>query len=350
MRLTPSHEDTTMKTMTTTTTSHLATPAPVPSTGSGNRTIRVVPRRRHLRALACALALLPVAPALVGAQQIERIDERQALNPGASVTVETLHHRIEVERWDRTEIHITGDYDAGYERATAMGDASNFRFRITVVRDFRGEWNTGTREPLRVRVPRDVHLHLKTISGSVVVPGGTGEVEVETVNGSVELSGTAVRSRLSSVSGSIQVRGTADDIRVQNVSGSIVLEGDYPRFEARSVSGGLRVESRTPVSHGVLNSVSGRVRFQAPLARDAELSAESHSGAVELHLSGPLHARFRLNTFSGSIQAELPNRSQEERERSRFTPNERLTFVVGDGTGRVSASSFSGNLMVRPGG
>jgi hypothetical protein len=34
------------------------------------------------------------------------------------------------------------------------------------------------------------------------------------------------------------------------------------------------------------------------------------------------------------------------RNRTRFTPDESMRFVTGDGTGRVSATSFSGSVRI----
>jgi DUF4097 and DUF4098 domain-containing protein YvlB len=301
------------------------------------------------RAALLALVLL-AGPAAAKGQNLERIEERRGLSAIGRVEIETVHHGVRIERWDRAEVEITGSYDRRYEEVRAEGDAQRFRFRVRPIQALRGSWSTERSEPLRVRVPQGAHVQVKTVSGSLRMDGGQGEIELESVSGAIEVDGSPARARLNSVSGSITFRGQSPDLRVQNVSGALRIEAQAARFEARTVSGSIEVQGRGPISWAEMASVSGTVNFTGALARGAEIKAESHSGSVTMALSGDLGAEYRLSTFSGRIRAELPNRSNEVAERSRFTPDERMSFTIGSGAGRIEARSFSGTVTVRSGG
>lgn len=297
------------------------------------------------------VALLFLAwPAAAQGQNLEQIQERRGLSATGTVEIETLHHGVRIERWDRAEVEITGSYDRRYEETLAEGDAQRFRFRVRPIQDLRGSWSTERSEPLRVRVPQGAHVQVKTVSGSLRMDGGQGEIELESVSGAIEVDGSPARARLNSVSGGITFRGQSADLRIQNVSGALRIEAQAPRFEARTVSGSIQVQGRGPTSWAEMASVSGTVNFTGALARGAEIKADSHSGSVTMTLSGDLDAEYRLSTFSGRLRAELPNRTNEVAERSRFTPDERLGFTIGSGAGRIEARSFSGTVTVRSGG
>jgi outer membrane murein-binding lipoprotein Lpp len=313
------------------------------------------PRDRPcLLALAAGLVLLPAGlalfPAGVAGQQIRPIEVVRALEAGATVTLETLQHDIRVERWDRTEIEITGSYDAEFEEVITDGDGRNFRLRVRPLEQNRRNRVNRVQDPLRVRMPAAATLDLTSVSGSFFVDGGRGEFVGQTVSGSVELAGTFSRARIDAVSGRVQVLGAADELRIQNVSGEIRVEARTPRVEAQSVSGAVAVNSGIPLERASLASVSGRVSLTAALASGADISAESHSGDVTLTLSGALDGAYRLGTFSGRLRADLPGRTGETSERGRFTPDQRMTFTIGTGSGRIEASSFSGSVTLRPGG
>jgi DUF4097 and DUF4098 domain-containing protein YvlB len=293
------------------------------------------------------LALLAVA-ATAEAQDIRTIQELRPLAAGGTLEIEVVAHGIRVERWNRAEVEVSGSYDASFERMTVEGDASRVRFRIST--EGSGDMRRGAaaREALRIRVPEGATVRAGTVSGAVRIEGGSGDLEAQTVNGAVEASGSFGNVRLSAVNGGIRFSGSARDLRAEVVSGEVRIEARARRVDARSVSGNVRVTVSEAVEEVGMGSVSGNLTFRGSLAPGANVNAEAHSGDVVLELGGSLDARYRLGTFSGRLTAELPGRQNEERERSRFTPDETLTFSIGTGNGRVEARAFSGAVTVRP--
>ncbi len=323
-------------TMMTTTTRKAEAKAP-------RRTTRNPLFRAALLALPLALLTLPLA-----AQDLRTIQELRPLAANGTLEVEALAHGIEIERWNRAEVEFSGRYDAAFERMTIEGEGARVRFRLApTVRDASGR-RDGARETLRIRVPEGANVRAITVSGPVRVQGGTGDLEAQTVNGAIEATGAFGSVRMNAVNGGVRFSGAARDLRAEVVSGSVDIEVRGRRVEARSVSGNVRVTVQEPVEEVAMGSVSGNLTFRGALAPGANVTAEAHSGDVLLELGGTLAGRYRLGTFSGRLAAELPGRENEERERSRFTPDETLTFSIGAGNARVEARAFSGSVTVRP--
>lgn len=300
---------------------------------------------------ALALILAPVAlaqgPDALAAQ--DRIQERHALRADATVEITAVSHGIRVERWDRAEIEITGEYNAEQEELDIRSEPGRFSLRIESRRT-RGSWTRRGSGELTVRVPEGVRINLGSVSGGIQARGLTGAVSAQTVSGSVKVEGSPRTLTMESVSGSVSFAGNAGTVRAGTVSGAVEVAGGTGSVNAQSVSGPVDVAASAPAGPVTLNSVSGRVRFHGPLAGTGSLRAESHSGAVELDFTGELDAWIQISTFSGRIEHQLANVVEERRQGPRYGPGEELSVVVGSGAARVEAKSFSGRVRVRSGG
>jgi len=292
-----------------------------------------------------ALALAPVAPATGALEAQDRIQERHELRPDASVDISVVSHQVRVERWNRSEIEVTGTYDADREELEVRAQPGSFRLQIRV-RNGRG-WTRRGSADLVVRVPEGVRLDVATVSGSTRVVDLGGEVGVRSVSGSATVEGSPRSLAMETVSGSIAFRGASETVRASTVSGSVQLEGEVISARANSVSGQVRVTSSVPVDRAEFNVVSGSVRFEGPVASTGILRVESHSGQVDLFLVGPVNARFDLSTFSGRLEHSLEGVQDERHHRPRWGPGEELTFTVGAGDARIEANSFSGSVRIR---
>ena len=285
------------------------------------------------------------------------------LRPDATVELGVVTQSVIVEGWDRNEIQIVGEYDSDIEEIEIRENEGLFGFEI----DQNSGDNRGRRRGsprLEVRVPRGVRLFVETVSGSLDLSGVSGAVNAEAISGRVEVRGNLASASLSSISGSVEYAGnspsvslesvsgrveylgTSRDVWLESVSGSVRMEGEGETIEASSVSGSIRISSDLPVQSFEANSVSGIVNFGGRLAPGGRIDIESHSGRVELALGSNTDARFRVKSFSGRVSASLPGMQDEARSRGRVTPNRSLSFVTGSGAGRVTVTSFSGDVRI----
>lgn len=292
-----------------------------------------------------AFAASCLAAPLAGQQTI---DELRPLQPGATVTLHAVSHSVRITTWDRNEVQVQGSYDSERETFTVQGNARSISFRIEP-RDRMGGRSTGNRT-LEVRVPADVRLETGTVSGSIEGRDLAGSVTAETVSGSVRMTGLAVESvRAHTVSGSVRVTGRAEVLRAATVSGGIEIEADASDVHGNTVSGSIEVRGVRAARVASFNSVSGRIDFRGGLAAGGDLNVEAHSGSVELTFVSDVDARFRLETFSGSIRVDLPGVGDVV-SRPRFGPGSSADFTTGSARGSVRVNVFSGTIRVRSGG
>jgi len=152
---------------------------------------------------------------------------------------------------------------------------------------------------LRVFVPRDFSVDLRSSSGPIRVEDITGELRARTTNGRLEVRGADGPVRLRSTSGDIAVTEAQGDVDVRAQGGSIELGWITGAVDARTGQGDLvarhldgRVEMRADAGEIELHDVRGAV------------SAKSESGAVYVSfLADPSGV---IETQRGSVEVSLP--------------------------------------------
>ncbi|MEU4997132.1 DUF4097 family beta strand repeat-containing protein [Streptomyces sp. NPDC021622] len=163
-------------------------------------------------------------------------------------------------------------------------------------------------------VPAGTRVEVGVVGAGAVVSGIEGRTEVRGVTGDTTLVGLSGPVRADTVSGSVEAQGITGDLRFNSVSGDLtVFEGAGSSVRAESVSGSMIVDidpAGTPTDIGLTN-VSGEIAIRLPHPADAEVEANTASGAVsnafeDLRVSGQWGAKRitgRLGSGSGKLRA-----------------------------------------------
>ncbi|MCX4819328.1 hypothetical protein OG883_05295 [Streptomyces sp. NBC_01142] len=175
-------------------------------------------------------------------------------------------------------------------------------------------------------VPAGAAVEVGVVGAGAVVSGIQGPTAVRGISGDttlVRISGTV---RADTVSGNLEAQSVTGDLRYNSVSGDLtVIEGAGSSVRADSVSGDMVIDLTVPDEEGTgkptdirLNTVSGEVAIRLPHPTDAQVEANTASGAVsnafeDLRVSGQWGAKkitgtlgagtgtLRATTVSGSI-------------------------------------------------
>ena len=270
----------------------------------------------------------------------QRVDEKRPAAANGLVEIENPGGSLRVIGWPKTEVTVTGQLGPGAESVSVTGEHNRIRVEV----EARGNPH-GVTSNLEVYVPEGSRLEIESFAGSITVTDVKGSVRAENVNGAITVSGPAREVDVQTVNGSLDVTTTARRVHAESVNGSVTVKGASGEVEASTVNGALTVTGGT-FSHGHLETVNGKVRFEGDLAKNASLDAESVSGQVELLLPGAVAADFTLSTFSGTVDNELGpalvDRSGHE------NPGEKeLSFTTGAGGASVTVHTLSGGIAIR---
>ncbi|MEW2084449.1 DUF4097 family beta strand repeat-containing protein [Streptomyces sp. NPDC005283] len=172
-------------------------------------------------------------------------------------------------------------------------------------------------------VPAGSSVEVGVVGAAAVVSGIQGPTAIRGVSGDTTLVGVSGTVRAESVSGNLEAQSVTGDLRYNSVSGDLtVIEGSGSSVRAESVSGDMVIDldpggKPTDIR---LTSVSGEVAIRLPHPADAQVEANTASGAVsnafdDLRVSGQWGAK-------------------------------KITGTLGAGTGTLKATTVSGSIAL----
>ena len=300
-----------------------------------------------LSGLVVATLLLAAAPGTARAQdeRVSQIDTTLRLDRAGAVDLSLVSGRIRVTGWDRPDVHIKASIEEGYLDLSANSS------RITLEVDESGNDNRGRHRhgnvgeaQYDVQVPRGARLILEAVSGDITARGSQGEIEATSVSGDVEVADGVRMVSVESVSGSAAASNINGNFRAETVSGDLRAETVSGNVEANSVSGEIRltgIQSRDVRTE----TVSGDIVYVGSIEPSGRYSFESHSGTVRLSIPRGAGARFSVETFSGDLSTDFPVTVPPRSGRHEG----RVDFTIGDGRASVTATTFSGRIVINNG-
>jgi Toastrack DUF4097 len=292
--------------------------------------------------LPVALLLITAAIAPVRAQHGDdagdrggRLDTTVTLSPGGLVALTTRRGDVRV---------VTGTGNAVIIHANAQWgrirfDASSRRVALDAS-DLRGDVR------FDVAVPAGVRVSVESQTGDVTVRGTGSDVSVHTRTGDVTVEDASGHVDLNTLAGDITGSDLRDDIRAANVSGEIKLTGLTGNVSATSVSGNV-VLSRVTSQSVTGRSTSGDIAFDGAIAADGRYELASHAGDITLTIPADASAQLTVSTWSGSIDSAFPITLEPGDHAIGIGTSKRFTFTIGGGAARISAESFSGDVIIR---
>lgn len=287
---------------------------------------------RALTAATLAAALAGCGSQRGGTATTHRDSRQVESAAGKLVVLDVRSLDVEVEVVDGSTIDVAVELDARsssraaasrwVERNTPAFADSPTRLEITTPR--RGSVSVvgfiETEGVIRLKVPAECRVELKTGSGDVVLRGSVAmaaPVRVETGSGDVTVRGGARELVVDTASGDVRVTGDAlARIEVDTASGDVSLDAGADRVAVETASGECvlrRLRGGVTVS-----SKSGDVDARwLRLAAGERVDVETSSGEVALRLPPSVPVRGTVTTSGGSIESELPG--EEDRRGHRFT-------------------------------
>ncbi|MFI2505933.1 DUF4097 family beta strand repeat-containing protein [Streptomyces sp. NPDC018972] len=177
-------------------------------------------------------------------------------------------------------------------------------------------------------VPARTRVEVGVVGAGAVISGIRGPAAVRGVAGDTTLVALSGPVRAETVSGSVEAQSVTGDLRFASVSGDLtVVEGSGSSVRADTVGGSMIVDLDPDGPTDVkLTSVSGEIAIRLPDPADAEVEANTASGAISNAFDG-----LRVQGLWGA---------------------HKLTGRLGAGSGKLRATTVSGSiaLLRRPAG
>ncbi|MGP4004535.1 DUF4097 family beta strand repeat-containing protein [Streptomyces sp. 8N706] len=182
-------------------------------------------------------------------------------------------------------------------------------------------WNRSA--VVSVTVPSRTRVGVGVVGAGAVISGISGRTDLRGVSGDSALVGLTGAVRADTVSGRVEAQAVTGDLRFNSVSGHLtVVEGSGAAVKAESVSGDI-----------VLDLTSG--------AKGSDISLTTVSGEVAIRLPHPADAEVEANTASGAVS----NAFEDLRVTGQWGAK-RITGTLGSGNGTLKATTVSGAIAL----
>jgi hypothetical protein len=278
------------------------------------------------------------------------VEEHRPADLHGEIDITLLSGKIEVVGWEKPEIAVSGSLgsDSGKVDLAVSGSRATLRVvnKGPTAGPISSHWGLGEGSGatnLTVHVPRATTVSANLVSAALVIRDLAGEQELRTVSGDVT---TTVQraAHVHTVSGDIDLTAGADStlLELGSVSGTIRVTGGRGEVSVDTISGDGTF-ALGMVNRASFKTVSGSDHVRMGLAADGNLEAESVSGDISVDFVGAVPAaQFHLESFSGDLKSCFgPKESHEQ-----YGPGSRLEYTEGPGTGRVHIVSKSGDISL----
>ena len=257
------------------------------------------------------------------------LDTTVAFDARGAIRVTCPQGAVIVVGSDRNEIRVRARTENGAIRFTSNG------MRATLEPASGRGCNDGRFE---ITVPAGSRVSARSTSGNVSIRGVRGDVEARGQSADIDIR-DAGRIDVETLSGDVTIQGVGEAM-VHTVSGDIQLASGRGDVEVETVSGDIDLRDVTAKQIRT-HTTSGDLSFSGQVQADGRYEYNTHSGEIRLALPADVGARLSIATFSGGIESDFPITLQAGEH-----GNKRLSFSLGQGTARIFAETFSGDITL----
>jgi DUF4097 and DUF4098 domain-containing protein YvlB len=290
-----------------------------------------------LFAVAAAVAVAPTQARAQRDRDRTRVDSTFEFDKGSRVDVSVASGEIVITGWTRPEAKVY----ASIERGWIDTQLSSHRINVQTRSD------RGRSGPARIEimVPIGTRVQVSSASGSIRVTGTDGEVEATSASGAIEVLGASDRISVQTAAGKVHVAKLKGRTRLETVSATLEAEDITGDLTAGTVSGRITL-TNIKSSHAKAETINASVTYAGSIDPSGSYDFSSHSGNVHLEIPDNSGGDLFLETFSGRISSAFPITLQPGDISAMARHGKKMQFTIGKGGARITASTFSGNIII----
>jgi DUF4097 and DUF4098 domain-containing protein YvlB len=288
------------------------------------------------------------------AQQVDRETRTLPIGESGDLNLQTVSGDITLDARSGRDVTIEivresrgrtdADAKQGLQAVRAEVEVRGSRASVRAVYPEQNRPPYSVRVSYHVTAPAGTRVTAEVVSGGITATGIHGDVGVQTVSGDIRLTDASRINRVSTVSGDVTIERSkiesAIDMKV--VSGDIVLSDvTADRLTMNSVSGDVTLRGVSAASLGV-ELTSGTITVSGPLPAKARYTLQTHSGTIHVTPQGGTGFELVARSFSGSIRTPIQTNDNDRRR----GPGRTVRGTVGDGSAYISATTFSGDIVI----
>lgn len=229
-----------------------------------------------------------------GKDDLPERDEFQrtyTLTPGAGVEVSGISGSVEVETSDAAaaEVRVVrtarSRADLAYRNVLVERRASGLLVRGEDEREGAVPRGVEVRVRVLLRIPRNVALNVKTISGTATVGDIDGTVQISNISGAARLGNVRGTLTASKISGPLNVGNVGERVQLMDISGNVTLGQAVGHLDLKGISGNIKATVARLDRRGILvANVSGGIELRFADTLNADVIGRRVNGQVILNV------------------------------------------------------------------
>ncbi|MFQ5529757.1 MAG: DUF4097 domain-containing protein [Gemmatimonadota bacterium] len=263
----------------------------------------------------------------------QQMDTTFAVSGSGQLDLQNHEGTVTVSTWDRDELRIQANWDAGRRPVTIRNAGSTVRVRVA------GEYGL-PRVEFDITAPRRMSIALQGVELEVTIDGSEGNIAVHSVEGQIDVTGGGGNVAIQAVDGDVAVREARGNIAVHAIEGNVSVSDSRGTLAVESVDGDVELVDIDSENVGV-NVVDGDVRFSGAIHDGGRYFMSTHDGDLDITVPGDANARVSIATFDGELVSDIPIEIEGDFSQKRFS------FTLGTGRALVELSSFDGVIRLR---
>jgi ferric-dicitrate binding protein FerR (iron transport regulator) len=296
-------------------------------------------RRRVTRQLGTALiAALGLWCVLTPGASAQTFRNRVAAEPGGTLEVRLSSGSIEIETHDEREVSVDAEargISGGSMQFELSGDGRDTRL-VGNRSGWLSVFGSGFVQ-VRVRVPEEYSVDVRTAGGSIEISDLGGWVQARTSGGSVDVDGALGDVELRTSGGSIRVEDVEGNVTAVTSGGSVRIDEVTGSVEANTSGGPVQVHEVGGPVQARTSGGSISVRFN----ERAEGQLRTSGGSIEVEFSEDTGVDLKAETSGGRVEVEDELRTLGSIERSR------IEGEINGGGPELQLRTSGGNIRVR---
>jgi hypothetical protein len=262
-----------------------------------------------------------------------------AVAPGGTLFVDLEAGSVRVESHDRSEVWVDA-VARGWAAELVWFSLEREGSDVFVQGDVAG-WLPrvlgGARVRVRVRVPREYSVDVRTRGGRVRLTELTGRIAAESSGGSIDLRDGRGPALLRTSGGSIRAERVAGDLRAHSSGGPVEAEHVRGDVDARTSGGSIEVRDAGGRVYARTSGGSVRVGFAGTPAGEVHTSG----GGIEVEIPAGAGVELDARTGGGRVVVEPPLELAGESGRSE------ARGAVNGGGAPLRLSTSGGDIQLR---
>jgi hypothetical protein len=269
---------------------------------------------------------------------------------------------ILMPEWGRgwnTTLRVRDDGTFGHDGGRGRRDRGAYREGREVRITGRSRNGLAAFADLRVTVPAGKTISLNVGVGKTFVSNVDGKIRIWVASADVAADRTRGTLHVETGSGNVDLRTAAGDVTLETGSGDITVSGmQGTRLRLGTGSGNVML---TDAKAGTVNVETGSGDIDATASSGDDLSFETGSGNVDVGLVGAF-ASLMIQTGSGDVTLRVPPTVGAQVDlgtgsgdidlggltlQVRRIERDHVTGTLGDGKGRLSVETGSGNVRLQ---